>query len=171
MVLQCAVRVHLVAVLIFAWGAGPGSVQAQEHEWHDIEAALAIADTAGQLVLVHVYAPWCGWCRKMTREVYPSKDVQACIDEHFIRARLNREDTETTYRFRGREVTPRQLASHFGADTVPTTILLSSEGATFLHVPGFMGPEAMRTLLAFVASGAYTRLSLDEYRARFSPQC
>lgn len=62
-------------------------------------------------------------------------------------------------------------ASALRADEVPTTVLLSPEGRYLLHLSGFVEPRLLRTVLAFVTSGAYRHTSFDEYRAQSTPQC
>lgn len=145
--------------------------QGQELTWREFEEALSVADSTHRFVLVSVYAPWCGWCRKMKTEVYPSDEVGGCLADNFVLTRLNREDTEATVRYQGRRVTPRTLASTFRADGVPATVLLSPGGDYLLHLSGFIEPKMLRSVLAYVSTQAYRRTSFEAYRSRSSPQC
>lgn len=156
-------RVGLVGLLLMV-GMGSG-VRAQPLQWRGFEEALAAADSTGRFVMVAVSAPWCGWCHKMKTEVYPSAGVQRCLADDFVVTSLNRDDTETTYRYRERRMTPRALASTFRADGVPTTVLLSPEGQYMLHLSGYVEPNPLQILLAYVATRAYRRTSLKAFRA------
>jgi thioredoxin-related protein len=155
--------VGFVAVLLVGGLGREG--RAQSLEWRGFEAALAAADSTGRFVMVAVSAPWCGWCHKMKTEVYPSAGVTRCLVDDFVVTRLNRDDTETRYRYQGQRRTPRALASAFRADGVPATVLLSPQGDYLLHLSGFMEPEALRTVLAYLATGAYRRTSFEDFRA------
>lgn len=160
----------LIGVVGLLLCGGTSSVVGQELEWHAFEEALAAADTTGQPLLVHVYAPWCGWCHKMERDVYPSDEVRDCLD-HFVLARLNRDDTETTHQYRGQRLTGYRLATRLRADAVPTVVLLAPDGSYLLHLSGFVEPSPLREVLSYVGTGAYRDLSFEAFRAEGDAHC
>jgi thioredoxin-related protein len=153
-----------IAVVALVAGTLVPTSQGQGLQWRPFEAALAAADSTDRFVMVAVYAPWCGWCRKMKREVYPSEAVRSCLAGRFVSTRLNRDDTETTYRYRGRRLTARRLASALHAEAVPTTVLLSPRGEYLVHLPGYVEPGPLRSLLAYVSTRAYRDGSYQEFR-------
>lgn len=159
----CLAGVVAGSVVSTSWG--------QELRWRGFEEAISVADSTHRFVLVSIYAPWCGWCRKMKTEVYPSDEVRGCLADNFVLTRLNRDDTEATVQYRGRRFTPRTLASTFRADGVPATVLLSPQGEYLLHLSGFIEPKMLRSVLAYVSTEAYRRTSFEAYRSRSSPQC
>ena len=60
----------LVAVLAVAATAEAG-------RWkNSLGEAQKLARDKDQLILVDMYADWCGWCKKMAREVFPSEAFQ-----------------------------------------------------------------------------------------------
>ncbi|WP_103026713.1 thioredoxin family protein [Salinibacter altiplanensis] len=142
-----------------------GTAAGQQPEWQGFEEALTVADSTGRFVMVAVHAPWCGWCHKMESDVYSSAGVRRCVSESFVATRLNRDDTDTRYRYRGRRRTPRALAAAFQADGVPATVLLSPEGEYLLHLSGFVEAEALRVLLAYMSTHAHRDQSYDAFRA------
>lgn len=150
---------------------GVDAAQAQELQWHDFETALAKADTSGRPVLVDVWAPWCGWCHKLKREVYPSDPVRPCLADRFVLTRLNRDDTETTHTYRGERFTSLRLAQTLHADGVPTIVLLAPGGDYLLHLSGFVEPEPLHAVLSYVASGAYRTVSFEAYRQQGDRRC
>lgn len=159
---SCAVAL-LLAVLV----AGATTARAQDLTWRPFEEALAVADTSGQPVLVDVGAPWCGWCHKMKREVYPALAAQ--LREHFVLTRLNRDDDRTTHRYRGQRLTSRRLAQTLKATGVPTVVLLTHDGDYLLHVSGFVEAEALRPVLEYVATEAYHRQPFEAFREQEAP--
>ena len=87
-------------------------------------AAQKKAKEANQLIFVDLFADWCGWCHKMEQEVFPSEAFQKATDNKVL-LRLNTEDAgEGT-----------KLAQQFGVTTLPTFLLLTSDGtiAGMLH--------------------------------------
>lgn len=130
-------------------------------EWRPFEEALAVADTSGRPVLVHVEAPWCGWCRKMNREVYP--ELGSYLDSRLVATKLNREERSTTHRYRGARYTEAELARRLKASGVPTVVLLDATGAYLFHLSGFRSASDLRPVLAYVVEGAYRSQSLRSY--------
>lgn len=146
--------------------------QAQDLSWRSFERALALADSSERPVLVDVWAPWCGWCHKMKREVYPSEGIRSCLAEEFVLTRINRDDRDATHRYRGQRMSAVQLAQALRAKSVPTVVLLDADGEYLLHLPGFVEAPDLRWLLGYVASGAYERHSFAAYRrAHQHPPC
>jgi len=158
---RCA---SLVFLCVAAWlWAFPGTVSAQQLEWHSFEKALSVADTTNQWVLVDVYAPWCGWCYKMKRETYPA--VLTGTDLPFVLTRLNRDDSDTTHRYRGRRLSSRQLAKELGADGVPAVAILDGSGKRVMTVSGFVSPDLLVRILTYIHTEAYHHMSFDAFAA------
>lgn len=155
-------KAYPAAVLLLVMlAAGSEAAWAQDLEWHRFEEALATADTSGRAVLVDVGAPWCGWCHKMKREVYPA--LSTCLTKHFVLTRINRDDNETRHRYQGHELTSMRLAQKLKATAVPTVVLLTSGGDYLLHLTGFTRAEVLRPVLEYVASGAYRCGSYESF--------
>jgi thioredoxin-related protein len=79
------------------------------------------------LIFVDMFADWCGWCHKMEQEVFPSEAFQNATDDKVL-VRLNTED--------GNEGT--QLARQFGITTLPTFLLLTSDGGLAGVIRGYL---------------------------------
>lgn len=134
----------------------------QNLNWHSFDKALAMTDTSSQHVLVDVRAPWCGWCRKMEKEVYPA--LASILSNHFILTNLNRDDNRTTHRYKGNSFTSTRLAQRFEVQQVPAIVLLNPKGEYLMHISGFVEPDALKPLLQFLASNAYHHTSFKQFK-------
>ena len=144
--------------------AGPAAqAQPQPLNWQPFEEALAAAQTHGKPVLVDVWTPWCGWCRKMKRDTYPEV-VGGASGRRFVLTRLNRDDNKTTHRYRGQRLTSMRLAQALGAKGVPALVLLAPNGEPLLQLSGFLEADALRPVLDYISSGAYRVQSFDAFR-------
>lgn len=144
----------LVALFVWGWlGSIETKAQDQRPTWHSFEEALVMADNENLPILVDVWAPWCGWCRKMKQEVYP--ELSSELVDQFILTRLNRDDNEKMYQYNGEKLTSLRLAQKLGAESVPTIIFLTSEGDYLLHLSGFIKAEELQTVLKYISTGAY----------------
>ncbi len=127
--------------------AGPAAVP-----WQSWDPGLQQAGTTGRTVLVDVYTDWCGWCKRMDRDVYARRDVQDYLGRKFVAVRLNAESNEIA-RYEGRTYTSRTLAARFGVNGYPTTIFLSPTGDFLGNVPGYTPPDRFLLLLRYIGDG------------------
>jgi thioredoxin-related protein len=114
-----------------------------------IAAAQKEAKEKNQLILVDMFAEWCGWCHRFEREVFPSKIFQDATAD-MVLLRLNTED--------GKEGT--QMSRKFGITSLPTFLLLTPELTSAGQIRGYAPPEP------FVKSLKETRTSHVEFKKR-----
>ncbi len=124
--------------------------------WRSWDAGLREAATSGRPVLVDVYTDWCGWCRRMDRDVYARADVQDYLTRKFVVVKLDAE-SDAAVRYEGRAHTSRSLAERFGVTSYPTTLFLSAKGAPLGSVPGYSPPRDFLLLLRFIGDGHAAR--------------
>lgn len=124
--------------------------------WRTWDAGLREAGSADRPVLVNVYTDWCGWCKRMEREVYSRRDVQDYLARKFVIVKLNAESGEAA-RYQGKPYTGRTLAAHFGVTGFPTTIFLTSKGDHLGNVPGYTPPDRFLLLLRYIGDGHMDR--------------
>jgi thioredoxin-related protein len=129
---------------------------AGELRWRGWNEGLKEAGAADKHVLVDVYTDWCGWCRRMDRDVYAREDVRAYLERRFVTVKLNAESGEPAT-YLGRDFTLRTLASGFRVSGYPTTIFLRPNGEHMVNVPGYVPAERFLLLLQFVGDGHMDR--------------
>lgn len=145
---------HLIFASIFTLigvlFSTPLSAQENELNWTSFEETMKRAEEQGKPILVDVWAPWCGWCKKMEKEVYP--ELSETLHEDFILTRLNRDDNESRKQYRQFSLTPLRLAQKFNVQNVPAVVLLSPEGEYLFHISGFTEADKLEEILNYVAS-------------------
>lgn len=122
---------------------------ASEFRWRSFSEGYAEAQATGRPMLVDVYTDWCGWCKRMDRDVYTKPEVRAALAAWFVPIKLNAESSEAA-RFEGRGFTARTLAQHFGVNGYPTTLFLRSTGAPITRVPGYVPAERFTLILRYI---------------------
>lgn len=92
--------------------------------------AQKAAKDSQKLVFVDLYADWCGWCKRMEQEVFPSQAFQNATDS-MILLRLNTEDGADGSKF----------AHEFGISTLPTFLLMAPDGIIAGVIHGYAPSE------------------------------
>ena len=130
--------------------------QAAGAVWKDWNGGLREAAASSKPVLVDVYTDWCGWCKRMDKDVYSQPEVKQYLSEHFVQVKLNAEYT-TAARYEGKNYTSRTLAERFRVSGFPTTIFLRSDGSHMANVPGYVPAERFLLLLHYIGDGHMDR--------------
>ena len=106
-------RTVLLAAVAFLLGQ-----QAFAGPWiKSLTTAQKQARDSQKLIFVDLYADWCGWCKRMEQEVFPSQAFQSATDS-MVLLRLNTEDGADG----------SKVAHDFGISTLPTFLLLAPDG-------------------------------------------
>ena len=131
--------------------------------WPTFDEAVAAAAKSGKPILIDVYAPWCGWCRKMQKEVYGNKAVEAYVKQHFEYGRLNIDDAETQHQFKEYTLTSQQLGYALGAQGTPTTVFLEKNGDYITRLEGYWNLESFNKAVRYIGSGAYHEQKYEDF--------
>lgn len=114
-----------------------------------VASAQKAAQEKNQLILVDMFAEWCGWCHRFEREVFPSAVFQDATKD-IILLRLNTED----------QAEGTQYARKYSVTSLPTFLLLAPD----LTLAGVLRGYAPAN--DFVKSLAMTRKQYDDFLKR-----
>ncbi|MBK6407195.1 MAG: thioredoxin family protein [Holophagales bacterium] len=98
------------------------------------DEALERARVEKKLLLVDVYTDWCGWCKKLDREVFADPRV-AEASRSLVAIRVNAE--------KGGE----SVARRFDVQGYPTVLFVDGSGNVVKRVDGFVGTAEMLKIL------------------------
>ena len=156
-VLLCAA---LMAPLVVA---SPRAAAAADSQWRTWNAGLHEAQESSRPVLVDVYTEWCGWCKRMDKDVYARRDVREYLAKKFVMVKLDAEAADDA-EFEGKAFTSRSLAQRFRVTGYPTTIFLTASGEHLANVPGYIPADRFILLLHYIGDGAVDKgQSFDDY--------
>jgi thioredoxin-related protein len=138
----------LAAALLFL----PAAARAADPDWRAWNDGMQQAATTKRPVIVDVYTDWCGWCKRMDRDVYSRAEIADYLRKRYVTIRLNAESSDQA-RYEGRNYTGEGIAQRFRVSGFPTTIFLRSTGEHMASVPGYLPPDRFLLLLRYVAEG------------------
>lgn len=90
--------------------------------------AQSLAKKEGKIIFMDAYAEWCGPCKRMARDVFPTKEAGDFFNENFINVKMDMEKGEG-----------RALAQKYGVRSYPTLLFLDYNGAVVYETRGARG--------------------------------
>lgn len=78
------------------------SLAQNEITWLTWEEAVQENAKNPKKIFVDVYTDWCGWCKKMDKEVFTDKSVVNYMNQNYYCVKLNAEQKETI-KYKGKE--------------------------------------------------------------------
>jgi thioredoxin-related protein len=114
-----------------------------------VAEAQKVAKAKNQLILVDMFAQWCGWCHRFEREVFPSQVFQNATAD-MVLLRLDTED-------RGEGT---KMSQKYGVTSLPTFLLLAPDLSVAGMIRGYAPPND------FVKSLKETREKYNEFQKR-----
>jgi thioredoxin-related protein len=131
--------------------------------WLPFEEALATGERSDKMVVIDIWSPNCGWCRKMQAEVYPREDLLKYLNDNFVTGRLNIDIQDDSLSYQGYTLSSAELAVGLGAQGTPTTVFLAPDGSYITRLPGFHDYDSYIRVLKFIGSESFRDMSFDEY--------
>ena len=133
-------------------------------QWLGYGAAVEKGAAEGKTVLVDVYTDWCGWCKRMDRDVYGNEDVQRYLNEHFVVAKLDAE-SGTQHAIQGQQASERDIARAYGVTGYLATIFLNAAGETITVLPGYVEKDRFMLVLEYIHEQLYKTQGWEEFVA------
>ena len=152
------VIIFLAAITLLAQTKGHPS----ELRWNSFNAGIVQAGTGHKKILIDVYTDWCGWCKRMDREVYADPAVREYLAKNFVVIKMNAEGSESV-EYKGQAYTPPQLAAAFGVTGYPATLFLKENSEPITLLPGYMEAPMFLHVLSYIAENQYETKQFDVY--------
>jgi thioredoxin-related protein len=136
-------------------------------EWTGLDRAAAKASGEKKAILLDVYTDWCGWCKKMDKEVFVDPAVAGVLTGKFALAKVNGESKEE-FTFKGKKTDGIGIARTFGVRGYPSIIFLDSNGDMLTMIPGFLDAEQFLPVVMFIGNREYEKMEWADYLASYN---
>jgi thiol:disulfide interchange protein len=104
-------------------------------EWTDFASGLERAKADGRPMVVTFVTDWCGYCDKMNRETWRSRDVIERLTG-LVAVRIDAEETQQRNGLSGAE-----LADRYGVSGFPSNFILAADGGVVARRDGYLSPS------------------------------
>jgi len=131
-------------------------------EWSALDKAVEKASGEKKAILIDVYTDWCGWCKKMDKEVFVDPAVAGVLSSKFALAKVNGE-SKAEFTFKGKKTDGIGIARAFGVRGYPAIIFLDSNGETLTMIPGFLDAEQFLPVVLFIGNREYEKMEWAAY--------
>lgn len=165
-------RFRLAALAALVLAAAPASAQtdasvipADAPNWMPFDTAVETVRADSSLLLIHLYAKWCGWCARLDSDVYTDDAVQAYLADHYAVTRVDIE-SDAMVSFFGREMSQAALASAFQVSGTPTTVFVAPDGSYLTKLPGYAPADQFALILQYVREGGYNQMPFPDWVER-----
>jgi thioredoxin-related protein len=126
-----------------------------EIKWHDYDVGLKKAKDINRHVFIDFTAKWCGYCKKMDREVFSDPRIIDLLNNDFVSVRVDG-DSRRELDIDGYKITEQNLAkSEFGVRGYPTFWFLKPDGSKLTLIGGYRPTDYMLEALTFVKDYKY----------------
>jgi len=123
--------------------------------WHAYDVALKKAAEEDKHIFVDFTAKWCGYCRKMDREVFTDQRIIDMLNDDFVSAKVDG-DSRNELDIDGYKITESDLARReYGVRGFPTFWFLKSDGTRLGPLGGYRPTDVMLEALTWIKERQY----------------
>jgi len=138
--------------------------QSMEFSWISYEEALKKGKLENKNIFIDFYTDWCGWCKRLDKDVYSDSGVKTVLAKYFVTSKVNGESNRRFKLEDGTEQTEASLARDiFQVRYYPNLWFLTPEGEKLSYIPGYVPKEKFVTILNFIRTKAYQTKTFEEF--------
>ncbi len=127
-IILAAIVVLIMALTVSFFTSTDNNQSADDLKWNtDMNSALNMAQNTNKLILVDVYAPWCGYCKEMDKETLQNPEVQQKLS-NYVLLRINGDENP-------------ELMQKYQVYGYPTVLIIDPRGNLVKRIYGYQTPQ------------------------------
>lgn len=166
----------IIFLITFATWANAGDNKKHEINWMTFEQAEAKMKEHPKKVIVDVYTGWCGWCKKLDRDIYTNDSLVDYVNEYFYAVKFDAEQ-KTTIHFVGKtwDYAPEKRVNDLayallqGKMSYPTTVFMDENFKDAQPVPGYLELFQMENVMKYFGTDSDHKMEYTKWQHDFKP--
>jgi thioredoxin-related protein len=148
-------------------------------KWYSIEEAYLLNKTKPKKIMIDVFTDWCGWCKKMDRDVFSNPVIIRYLNENYYPVKFNAESSAPVD-FNGQKFINEnsgQRSTHQfavallkGQLSYPSIAYFTEKLEFMGAMPGYKTPDQLEVILNFIAQDKFKTTTLEEFQKSFAGQ-
>ena len=130
--------------------------------WGKFDEGMADSTKSGKYAIVDFYTDWCGWCKKMDKEVFSQSDVSSRLSREFVTIRIDAE-SNNPITYKGKKTTPRIFTGMMNVQGYPTLIVFNPKGEPVTQLPGYVDAKTFMMFLDYVKKEGFRTKTFEDY--------
>lgn len=166
----------LICLVLSAQLVLAGDKKDHEIHWLTFEQAEVKMKEKPKKVIVDTYTGWCGWCKKLDKDVYTNDSLIDYVNEHFYAIKFDAEQ-KTPINFVGKvwnysatqrvnELAPALLQNKL---SYPTTIFMDENFKEAQPIPGYLQLYQMEGIMKYFGGDNHHKQEYAEWQRNFKP--
>lgn len=133
----------------------PAETAQKEIVWYELDSALTLAKEKNKHIFIDFKTGWCGYCKKMDRDVFSKQEIISILNNDFIPVKVDG-DSQNELEIDGYKITEQNLAKHsFKVTGYPTFAWLTPDGQKITAISGYRPVDYMKQALTFIKEYKY----------------
>lgn len=169
-------RIRVLAIAILTISFTASRAQETKVNWIEIEKAFDLNTKTPRKIFIDVYTDWCGWCKKMDENTFSNPVITWYLTTKFHAVKFNAEGTKDitykgkVYKNKGQgQRNPHEFAIAIlqGRLSYPSIVFMDEDNNLITYLAGYLTPEQLEPIMAYIESDAYKTQKWEEFRANF----
>ena len=151
------------------------SISAQSNNkiiWYSLEDAVVLSEKEPKKIFIDVMTVWCGWCKKMDREVFSQAEIIDLLNEQYYAVRLDAQQKEDI-KFKGEtfeyEIYGQKGFNRFAVELLrgkmgfPSLVFLDEEFNIIQALEGYQPANRLASILGYFGKDVYKQTPWSTY--------
>jgi thioredoxin-related protein len=130
--------------------------------WTGFDQGFREAKAKNLPVIVDFSTKWCGWCKKMDKDVFSRPDIAARLAAEFSTVRLDAESS-TPLVYKGITMASREFTYAMNVEGFPTLIVFDAQGNKLSELTGYVEAKYFIMFMDFIKKGCYKKTTFEQY--------
>lgn len=142
---------------------GVAAIDTTQISWLKYDEGLKLAKKTGKHIIVDFTAKWCGYCKKMEKEIFSDPEMIKFMNTNFVSIKVDG-DSKNELDIEGYKITEQNLSrSEYRVTGYPTFWFLEPNAERIGPASGYRPLDFFFEMLYFIKDNVNEKMTFDNY--------